>query len=78
MLSKYISLPVFIISFAVGLFFVYVLGPETKTIHIYPSPENYRSILYKDDSDQCFQFKPIETDCPINQSQINTVPVQNN
>lgn len=76
MLSNYISLPVFIISFAIGLFFVYILGPESKTIYVYPSPENYMKTLYKDSADQCFEFKPIETKCPINPFTIKTVPVQ--
>jgi hypothetical protein len=76
MLSKYISLPIFIISFSIGLFFVYVLGPEIKTIYVYPSPQNYMKTQYKDNSNQCFQFKPIETDCPINPFSVKTVPVQ--
>lgn len=76
MLSNYISLPVFLISFAVGLFFVYVIGPESKTIYIYPSPENYMKTQYKDNSGQCFQFKPVETQCPINPLSIKSVPVQ--
>jgi hypothetical protein len=76
MIFKYISLPVFITSFIVGLFFVYFLGPETKTIYIYPSPDNYKDILYKDNADQCFQFTPKETVCPINPLAIKTVPIQ--
>jgi hypothetical protein len=76
MLSKYISLPVFIVSFSIGLFFVYVLGPEIKTIHVYPSPQNYMKTQYKDASNQCFQFKPVETDCPLNPFSVKTVPVQ--
>ena len=76
MLSKYISLPIFIISFSIGLFFVYVLGPEIKTIYVYPSPQNYMKTQYKDNTNQCFQFKPIETDCPINPFSVKTVPVQ--
>ena len=76
MLLNYISIPVFIISFAVGLFFVYVLGPEIKTIHVYPSPQNYMKTQYKDASNQCFQFKPVETDCPLNPFSVKTVPVQ--
>jgi hypothetical protein len=76
MLSKYISLPLFLISFALGLFFVYVIGPETKTIYMYPTPQNYTKVLYKDKADQCFQFKPIETECPFNTLSIKTIPVQ--
>lgn len=76
MLSKYIHVPIFIASFAIGLFFVYVIGPEIKTIYMYPSPSNYSKMQYKDNTDQCFQFKPIETKCPINPFEIKTVPVQ--
>ena len=76
MISKYINIQIFIISFAIGLFFVYVLGPETKIIYVYPSPSNYTKIQYKDNSDQCFNFTPTETKCPINPFKINTVPVQ--
>ena len=78
MISKYINIPLFIISFAVGLFFVYVLGPEIKTIYMYPSPSNYTKIQYKDTSDQCFNFTPTETKCPMNPFDIHTVPVQIN
>jgi hypothetical protein len=77
MIAKYISLPIFLTSFAIGLFFIYVLGPETKTIYIYPSPENYMKTQYKDKSGQCFQFKPVETQCPINPLSIKTIPIQN-
>jgi len=76
MLTKYINIKLFLISFAVGLFFVYVLGPETKTIYMYPSPSNYTKMQYKDDTDQCFNFKPTETKCPMNPFSIKTVPVQ--
>jgi hypothetical protein len=76
MLSKYISLPIFLISFALGLFCVYVLGPDTKTIYVYPSPQNYMNTQYKDTADQCFEFKPVETSCPINPFSIKSIPVQ--
>lgn len=76
MLSHYISLPIFLTSFAIGLFFVYIIGPESKTIYIYPSPENYMKTQYKDKADQCFQFKPVETQCPINPLSIKSIPIQ--
>jgi hypothetical protein len=76
MISNYISLPVFLVSFAFGLFFVYVLGPEFKTIYIYPNPQNYMKTQFKDKANQCFEFKPVETSCPINPFSIKKVPVQ--
>jgi len=76
MITNYISLPIFLISFAIGLFFVYILGPESKNIYIYPNLENYMKTLYKDKADQCFQFKPVETKCPLNSFSVKTVPIQ--
>lgn len=76
MLSNYISLPIFLISFAIGLFCVYIIGPEITPIYIYPSPQNYMKIQYKDISNQCFEFKPVQTNCPINPLSVKTVPVQ--
>ena len=76
MISNYISLPVFLISFGVGLLFVYIIGPESKKIYIYPSPENYNKTQYKDHAEQCFQFKPIKTTCPINPFSVKTIPIQ--
>lgn len=76
MISNYISLPIFLTSFAIGLFCVYVIGPELQTIYIYPTPENYLKTQYKDHSSQCFEFKPIETTCPINPFSIKHYPIQ--
>jgi hypothetical protein len=76
MLFNYISLPAFLISFAVGIFFVYILGPEMKTIYIYPTPENVDNVLFKDKGDNCFYFKPEEVDCPSDKSLISKIPIQ--
>jgi hypothetical protein len=74
---NYISLPVFFISLAIGLFFVYILGPSKKIIYIYPSPENIDKILFKDKADNCFSFDQVEVGCPNDQSKISTIPIQN-
>lgn len=75
-ISKYISIPLFLSSFIIGLFCVYMIGAETKKIYKYPSPTNYEDLLYKDKSDQCFQFKPNPINCPINPLSIKIVPIQ--
>lgn len=76
MLLNYISLPIFLISFAVGLFFIYILGPEMKTIYIYPSPENVDKVLFKDKADNCFYFEEQVVKCPQDESLISHIPIQ--
>lgn len=76
MLFNYISLPAFLISFAVGLLFVYALGPEIKTIYVYPTPENVNKILFKDKADNCFHFVEEIVECPKDKSKISVVPIQ--
>lgn len=76
MLLNYISIPVFLISFAIGLFFIYVLGPEMKTVYIYPTPENVHKILFKDKADNCFYFDEEIVECPKDESLISTIPIQ--
>jgi len=76
MIFDYISFPIFIISFAIGLFFVYILGPEKKIIYIYPSPENINKILFKDKANNCFSFKEQEVQCPQDEGLISQIPIQ--
>jgi hypothetical protein len=76
MLLNYISIPVFLVSFAVGVFFVYILGPEIKTVYIYPTPENVDKVLFKDKADNCFRFEEQVVDCPKDESLISNIPMQ--
>lgn len=76
MIFDYISLPVFLISFAIGLFFIYILGPDTKTIFIYPNEENINKVLFKDKADNCFSFQQVEVECPKDKSLIQETPIQ--
>ena len=38
---KYINLKIFIISFAVGIFCVYIMGPDIKKIYVYVVRTDY-------------------------------------
>jgi hypothetical protein len=76
MLLNYISLPIFLISFAIGAFFIYILGPKMKTIYIYPSPENVNKVLFKDKADNCFYFEEEIVECPEDETLISNIPIQ--
>jgi len=76
MILDYISFRVFMVSFAIGLFFVYIYGPEMKTIYIYPSPENIDKVIFKDKADNCFSFQANEVECPKNNSILSKIPLQ--
>ncbi len=71
---SYISFPIFIISFGIGLLFIYFWGPEYTTIITYPTPDNYMKTQYKDKSNQCFQYEPVAAQCPFSPL---VTPVQN-
>ena len=76
MIFDYISLSVFLVSFSIGLFFVYIYGSEKKTIYVYPTPENVYKIIYKDKADNCFAYNQVEVECPKDSSLISFIPVQ--
>ncbi len=75
MFRNKISLPIFICSFAIGIFLVYVLGEDKKIIYIYPSQENYNDIMFKDYANNCFQLKPTLVKCPTNKNNIKQIPM---
>lgn len=74
MLSS-ISLPVFLISFAVGLFFVYILSPPPNVVLKFPSPYNAGKITYRDKSDTCYVYKAEQVSCPMNKELIKPQPL---
>jgi hypothetical protein len=75
-LFKYVNFPVFLASFAFGLFAVYMTVSDQRKIYVYPTPENVDILLYKDKSDSCFSFVQEEVKCPKDESKISKIPVQ--
>ena len=73
---KFISLPVFIISLAFGLFITYTIAPKPDIIYVYPTPDNIDKIQYRDKSGTCFGFKYKEVNCPEDNSAIKQYPLQ--
>ena len=76
MIFKYINFPVFIASLAIGLFYVYILSKPQQVIYVYPTENNQNSIQYLDKSDNCFNFKMTEVQCPNNNNNIKKILAQ--
>lgn len=75
-MTKYINLKVFLVAFLFGLFIVHVLMPDTKTVYVYPTPENADIIQYRDKAENCFAVKQKEVECPAEQGRIFGIPMQ--
>ena len=73
---KFINIPVFLISLAIGIFLTYISNPRPNVIYVYPNPDNLDKIQYKDRSGSCFGFTSHEVQCPSDERQIRKYPVQ--
>ena len=69
---KFLNIHIFLISLSIGLFVNYVTDPNSKVIYVYPTPDNYKEIQYKDKSDKCFNFDPMEVACPTDENEIES------
>lgn len=74
--NKFIDLKYFLISFAIGIFFVYITFDENRKVYVYPSPENIELLQYQDKADQCFEFKETPVQCPTKKEEIFEVKPQ--
>jgi len=63
-MTKYVNIPVFIASFAIGMLFVYLYQPDKRVVYVYPTPESVDLLQYKDATGACFHFKQTEVACP--------------
>jgi hypothetical protein len=73
---KHINIPIFLISLIIGLFLVYITAPYSRTIYVYPTPENTELLQYRDKTNNCFNIIQKEVTCPKNESDITEIPAQ--
>ena len=75
-LLKYINIPVFIVSLALGIMAVYITAPPTRQILVYPTHENSGLIQYRDKTKTCFSVEEQAVKCPANPYKISKIPIQ--
>jgi hypothetical protein len=64
-----------LLSFAFGIFFVYILKPAPVIIIKYPNIENAGKLIYKDRNGTCFVYETKEVDCNKNEARIRAFPL---
>lgn len=75
---EYVSFPIFLISLAIGLFYVYVVVPAPHVIVVYPTPDNSKEFQFKDSANNCFEYEAKEIKCPSDKTLIKDIPIQRN
>ena len=75
-LTNYISIKIFVASFLIGLLLVYIVGPQTKKVIVYPSPETINRAIFQDNSKSCFLYNEEIVECPLDKKEITTIPIQ--
>lgn len=52
-----------VLSFCIGIFFVYVSAPAKQLVNKFPSPQNQNDLVYVDQSDSCYKYEASEVKC---------------
>ena len=69
-----IDIPIFFLSFIVGLFMCYITHPQPKIVIKYPTPDG--EDIFIDDSNSCYKYISEEVECPKDKNLINEAPIQ--
>ena len=72
----WIDLRYFIISLAIGLFYIYISDTQNKVIVIYPTPDNKDEYQYRDNTGSCFSYDLNEVKCPFDSTKIHDIKFQ--
>ena len=72
--TKYINVSVFLITFLIGLIYIYNFDYNRK-VEVYPTPNNIDKIEYKDEAENCFNYKIKDVTCPSDKNKIKLLPL---
>jgi len=73
LLGEVVDIYVFILSLAIGTFYVYLSIPTPKIIYVYPTPDNVDKVEYKDKANNCYKFNASEVKCG---AETKEIPIQ--
>jgi len=70
---KFIDFRIFLITLAIGLFYIYIAGGNKKILIIYPTPDNIHEYQYKNKENNCFSYELNEVTCPTDSNLLHNV-----
>lgn len=68
-----INFHVFILSFLLGILCIYITGPASKKITVYPTNDNSHLFQFSDKTNNCFQLKQNIVKCS---NGVEEIPLQ--
>lgn len=71
---KIINITAFVVSFAAGIFLVYMMEPAKQQVWIYASPKNVNEIQYKNQNQTCFKPKIEKAACTVFAQDVDSSP----
>jgi hypothetical protein len=72
--TKYINVSIFLITFLLGLIYIYCFDYNRK-VEVIPTPYNIDKIEYKDEAENCYAYKIKDVKCPSDKNKIKILPV---
>ena len=73
---NHISWPAFIVSFAIGVFYIYISLPKQRVVIVYPTQDNADHFNFRDKAHNCFRFEQTMKECPADDADLKTIPMQ--
>jgi len=65
----------FLVAFAIGVFYVYLVKPKPLIVYKYPTPYNAGKVIYSDNVGSCYKFKVENVSCPKDQTHVEAQPI---
>jgi hypothetical protein len=72
--TKYINISIFLLTFLLGLIYIYCFDYKRK-VEVYPTPHNIDKIEYKDEAENCFNYRIKDVECPSDKNKIKLLPL---
>ena len=67
-----------VVSFCIGIGYIYIVTPPPTVIRKFPSPYNTKNLVYKDKDNGCYKYKHEKVSCNNTDASVVDQPVLEN